>query len=122
MKYGYGYGGPCFPRDNLALQAFAKTQGIDMILSASTDVANAYHLEQMYTTYTQKYSKNDIITFDSITYKPESVIVERSFPLQLALKLVQNGYTVHIHERAHVIEQVHALHGDIFTYTSRPHM
>jgi UDPglucose 6-dehydrogenase len=119
MKWGYGYGGPCFPRDNLALQEYAKEKGVKMILSKATDAANMYHMEQMLSSIKDKHTKDEVIWFSPyITYKQESVILERSFPLMMAEKLVEDGYKVHIHERECVIKELQHRYGDSFTYST----
>ena len=40
---GYGYGGPCFPRDNRALGWYAQSVGIEPFLPIATDKANKNH-------------------------------------------------------------------------------
>ncbi len=37
LKPGYGFGGPCFPRDNRALGAYAQSVGIDPMIPTATD-------------------------------------------------------------------------------------
>ena len=43
LNYGYGYGGPCLPRDNRAFAAFAKKQGLEYNLGETTDNFNQQH-------------------------------------------------------------------------------
>ncbi len=43
LKPGYGYGGPCFPRDNRALAGHAQAVGVDAMIPLSTDSYNKYH-------------------------------------------------------------------------------
>lgn len=44
---GYGFGGPCFPRDNRALGLYAKSVGINPMLMTATDEYNFYHADRM---------------------------------------------------------------------------
>ena len=44
FKYGYGYGGPCFPRDNRALGIFSKDMDRKVVFSKVTDISNKIHL------------------------------------------------------------------------------
>src|SRR5690606_20436380 len=37
LKYGYGFGGPCFPRDNRALGKYAKKIGVEPLLCVATN-------------------------------------------------------------------------------------
>lgn len=47
IRAGYGFGGPCFPRDNRALGIYAKSVGIDPKLMIATDEYNEYHADRM---------------------------------------------------------------------------
>jgi len=59
------------------------------------------------------------ITFTSVTYKPQSTMIEESQQLELAAELANKGYTITIKERPEVIEQVKVLYGDLFNYETR---
>ena len=113
-KYGYGYGGPCFPRDNRALGVYAKEKQCAIDISDATDECNKKHLHFMVNNY-QPVSAGHI-TFTSVTYKPQSTIIEESQQLELAAELATKGYTVTIQERPEVIAQVKTLYGDLFNY------
>ena len=45
LKYGYGYGGPCFPRDNRVLALYAEDLKIDALISKASDSSNMSHLQ-----------------------------------------------------------------------------
>lgn len=50
LKYirpGYGFGGPCFPRDNRALGNYIKSVGIEPLIPFSTDESNKQHARFM---------------------------------------------------------------------------
>jgi hypothetical protein len=47
LKPGYGFGGPCFPRDNRALAGHAQAVGVDAMIPLSTDRYNKYHTKLM---------------------------------------------------------------------------
>ncbi len=116
LRYGYGYGGPCFPRDNRALALFAGDVGIEALISLSSDESNAKHLEYQLDFYEENNDKATEVCFDSVTYKPESTMIEESQQLAYAVGLASRGFKVRIKERQVVVEQVKALHGDLFTY------
>lgn len=44
LRYGYGFGGPCFPRDNRALGYYANNNGFAFELCHTTDKLNEKHL------------------------------------------------------------------------------
>jgi UDPglucose 6-dehydrogenase len=118
LRYGYGYGGPCLPRDNTALTVFAALKNAPCRVANVIDEANDDHLEEMLTEYMQ--SPEEIIHFDYVTYKPNTVILDQSFPLRLALELATRGRKVHITESEVVIRSLKDKYGEsMFSYTVR---
>jgi len=112
-KYGYGYGGPCFPRDNRALGVYAKEQDCAIHISDATDRCNNEHLQFMIDSF-----EKDNITIEGVTYKPESTMIEESQQLAFAVGLAKKGVNVTIIDKPEVIEQVKKLHGDLLNYGS----
>jgi len=47
LKPGFGFGGPCFPRDNRAFGQYAESLGIEPMLPRATDNYNAVHATYM---------------------------------------------------------------------------
>lgn len=47
MQWGYGFGGPCFPRDNRALGHYSKLVGVEPLLTTAADRYNVLHAEIM---------------------------------------------------------------------------
>lgn len=45
LRPGYGFGGPCFPRDNRALGGYAKSIGVQPLLPIATDDYNKMHTQ-----------------------------------------------------------------------------
>lgn len=119
IAYGYGYGGPCFPRDNRALAIFAKEVEIDPLISLACDESNEKHLEYQLDFYEQNNSKNQQICFETVTYKPESTMIVESQQLAFAVGLAKRGYSIMIKERPSVIEAVREIYGDLFVYEVR---
>jgi len=106
LEYGFGFGGPCFPRDNKALAIYANDVGIDAKISKASDESNKEHLNYGLQIFMKNNPKNKPVIFDFITYKKESTIIEESQQLAFAKLLVDNGYTVYINERQSVINQL----------------
>lgn len=117
LKYGYGFGGPCFPRDNRAFGLFCEENGIYPHISYATDQSNKSHLLYQLRHTENKISKDETIIFDSITYKAESTILEESQQLKYAFELTERGYSVHINERLQIINKLKELYGNRFTYS-----
>ena len=108
FSYGFGYGGPCLPRDGRVLSAVAGENNCNHLYGKIPDLSNKLHLEKQLELFLQQTpDKTKEIVFSYVTYKPESILIEESQQLQYVLKLVSLGYTnIVVHERAEVIEQV----------------
>jgi nucleotide sugar dehydrogenase len=108
LKPGFGFGGPCFPRDNRALAKCAEEVGIDAVISKATDIMNEKHLEYQVEDFVSKNPNKKIeVVIPYITYKPESVLTEESQQLKFALKLKQLGYKINVlDKRQEVINQI----------------
>jgi nucleotide sugar dehydrogenase len=113
LKYGYGFGGPCFPRDNRALSCYAEENGFSFDLCKVTDKLNRGHLQYQ---YDMLMKTSDDIEFTYITYKDNSDILEESQKLKLAIMLADAGRKVVIKERPMVIMKLKEVYMDKFSY------
>jgi nucleotide sugar dehydrogenase len=111
LKAGFGFGGPCFPRDNRALSNCATKVGIDAVISKATDEMNVKHLEYQIENFVKNNpNKEKEIEIEYITYKKDSVIIEESQQLKFAIKLKELGYKIKILDnRYEVIKQLNNL-------------
>ncbi len=116
LRYGFGYGGPCFPRDNRALGKFGQLSGMQVLLSEATDEVNRRHLDFQFAQYCAQYGPDQEIVFETVTYKPGTTILEESQQLALALRLAQAGRKVRVRDLAPVVAELRALHGALFAY------
>jgi nucleotide sugar dehydrogenase len=113
LNYGFGYGGPCFPRDNKALFEYSKINNFDLNICNINDENNHAHL--LFQFNEMKNTKNPII-FKYITYKDNSVILEQSQKLKLAILLANNKNKVIIYERPCIISILKKNYNDLFEY------
>lgn len=108
LQYGYGFGGPCFPRDNKALIHATEQIGIDFLYSKTTITANNNHFEFQ---LQQLLDQNlDEYYFETLSYKFNSDIVEESQQLKLALGLVAHHKKVVVNENCmskSIIEKIY---------------
>ena len=116
LRYGFGYGGPCLPRDNRAMGEAAKEVDLELPISVATDRSNGLHRDFQREAFEQNYSKDEQIVFTGLTYKPNSDIIEESQRLELAVDLAKEGYTILLRDRVEVIDQIRSAHKDLFTY------
>lgn len=111
LGYGYGFGGPCFPRDNRALAKCASEVGISAEVSLATDRMNELHLEyQIEHFIANNLDKSVPVIFDFVTYKKESTLLEESQQLKFAIRLKSLGYKVEIRdERDEVLNELNKI-------------
>ncbi|KAK4535348.1 hypothetical protein CDCA_CDCA04G1373 [Cyanidium caldarium] len=101
---GYGFGGPCFPRDNRAFGGYAESVGIEPLLSRATDAYNERHAQHMAAQLLAQ--DRDLYVFEGVTYKvPCDVpIIEESQKLVVAALVARAGKRVVVRDRKEVIE------------------
>ncbi len=115
LKPGYGFGGPCFPRDNRALGGYAQTVGIEPLISQATDSSNKLHAQFMANQFLDE--NREIYRFENVTYKDGTVpIIEESQKLVVAAILAKAGKNVVIIDTEPVIKEVQQAFGNIFEY------
>jgi UDPglucose 6-dehydrogenase len=113
FNYGFGYGGPCLPRDNKALYEYGKLNNYDFNICNINDLNNSNHLLFQ---YEKLRNSNELIEFKYITYKDTSDILEQSQKLELAILLAKNKNKVIIYERPYIIEILKDKYNDLFEY------
>lgn len=97
LNHGFGFGGPCFPRDNRALSMCAEDVGIDAVISRATDEMNFKHLDYQIDQFLVDHPDKSIpVEMEYLTYKRESTILEESQQLEFALRLQELGYTIKV--------------------------
>jgi UDPglucose 6-dehydrogenase len=116
FKYGFGYGGPCFPRDNRAFILSASQVGIDAHMNKACDKTNKDHLQYQIENFSKENSKDKPVIINEVTFKKGSDIIEESQQLEFALGLVRSGFHVIVKEKQSIIDKVNNLYGNIFTY------
>jgi UDP-glucose 6-dehydrogenase len=116
LKPGYGFGGPCFPRDNRALGSYAQTVGIDPFIPQATDASNKLHAQFMTNQFLDE--ERESYLFEKVTYKEGCAvpIIEESQKLDVAAALAKKGKKVVISDTDLVIKEVQHAFGDIFEY------
>jgi UDPglucose 6-dehydrogenase len=96
LKGGLSFGGPCFPRDNRAFSAFAKTYGIDAHLAKATDAVNEFHARQIVKTILNYVAKNKSksVAVLGLAYKPNTPVIEESPAIRIIDELLKHNLEV----------------------------
>jgi UDPglucose 6-dehydrogenase len=89
-----GYGGPCFPRDNVALGFLARELGTQAALAEVTDQVNRALPERLVERLSGMVREATTVAVLGLAYKPFSHVVEESQGLYLAQSLAEAGFRV----------------------------
>ena len=107
LKYGYGFGGPCLPRDNRAFAAFANKLGMKYNLGETTDNFNNEHSKFLKDYFIKQNKDNLPFCFDYISYKKGTDILTESQQYRLCLDLLDSGCKVYVIEQKCIVEQIY---------------
>jgi UDPglucose 6-dehydrogenase len=91
---GLGFGGPCFPRDNIALSAFGRHVGAAPDIAVATDAANYVPVRRLVEQVGAAVRPESTVAVLGLAYKPQSHVVERSQGLEAALAIAATGIRV----------------------------
>jgi UDPglucose 6-dehydrogenase len=91
---GLGFGGPCFPRDNIALSAFGRRVGAGTEVAVTTDTANCVPVRRLVEHVRVAARPESTVAVLGLAYKPHSHVIERSQGLEAALAIAEHGLRV----------------------------
>ncbi len=89
-----GYGGPCFPRDNVALSFIARELGVRASLAETTDSMNRSISEKVSSKVISMIRPGATVAVLGLSYKPFSHVTEESQGVDVARQLSKNGVRV----------------------------
>ncbi|HXI28580.1 MAG TPA: nucleotide sugar dehydrogenase [Vicinamibacterales bacterium] len=89
-----GYGGPCFPRDNVALGFFSSSLGAAADLPGTIDRLNRGIAERAVSRVIEKVHPGATVAVLGLAYKPHSHVVQESQAMQIVEALVDRQYRV----------------------------
>ena len=121
LKPGYGFGGPCFPRDNRALGSYIKSVGIEPLIPLATDESNQKHTKFQTSQIIKTVNENEPYIIKGVGYKDNCnvPIIEESQKLIIGEELIKNGYNVILEDKEHMLNAVKLEYGNIFAYRSK---
>ncbi len=91
LKGATGYGGPCFPRDNLAMGALARGLEVQAALAETTDRQNRAEVSRLADLVGKHAKPGAKVGILGLSYKPDTEVIEESQGVLLAKQLIDAG-------------------------------
>lgn len=108
LKASVAFGGPCFPRDNVAFRSMANELNVAVDLADATQKINDSQTERLHAII-KRYAKSPRVGILGLSYKPGTYVVEESPGVKVANQLAQNGYEVTVYDPMALSEAKHIL-------------
>jgi UDPglucose 6-dehydrogenase len=112
LRGAISYGGPCFPRDNIAFAALARSLGAPAHVAEATDAANRDGITRLAETVTERLPDGGSATILGLSYKPNTDVVDESPGIYLAQALSAQGVPVTVFDPAGMTNARRALAQD----------
>jgi UDPglucose 6-dehydrogenase len=113
-----GYGGPCFPRDNVAIGFLASALAAPADLPGTVDRLNRGLAQRIVDQLLGSIHPGATIATLGLSYKPRSHVVEESQAIQIVKALVDRQYRVLAYDPLAVQEANHVLGGRVLVLDS----
>ena len=94
LQGGIGYGGPCFPRDNVAFALLAKRAGARADIAEATDRLNRHQIDRLFAAATARLPAGAAVGVLGLSYKPDTAVIDESQGVALVKRLAEAGYRV----------------------------
>jgi UDPglucose 6-dehydrogenase len=118
LKGGLGYGGPCFPRDNVAFSAMARANGVPALLAEATDQINRRQVPRLAEIILAQVPEDGVVGILGLSYKPNTDVIEESQGIGLAKTLLAAGVRVVVYDPAAMNNARKVLQGPIIFASS----
>lgn len=120
IKAGLGFGGPCFPRDNLAFQASCREHGYEAKLGPQVVRINNDIPGRIADIIRENVDHGAKVALLGMAYKPGTHIIEQSHAVKIAQELLRAGYEVCIFDPA-ALGECRKLFADAVEYNDDPY-
>jgi len=113
LKGAMGYGGPCFPRDNVAFSALARANGVPALLAEATDAMNRRQVPRLGDLILSNLPEGGTAGILGLSYKPNTEVIEESQGVALARYLLEAGVHVVVYDPAAMDNSRQQLNGRV---------
>lgn len=100
LKGALGYGGPCFPRDNIAFSGMARANGVPALLAEATDATNRRQAPRIAELILSRLPAGGTAGVLGLSYKPDTEVIEESQGIAVAQALLWAGVKVVVYDPA----------------------
>ena len=100
LKGALSYGGPCFPRDNLALAALARQVGAPADIAQVTERFNRSQIKWLADLVESHSPQGGTVGILGLTYKTNTYVVEEAAGLLLASELASRSVSLVVYDPA----------------------
>jgi UDPglucose 6-dehydrogenase len=111
LRGAISYGGPCFPRDNLALASLARSVDAPAYVAEATDVANRDGIARLAQLTIEHLPAGGTAAVLGLSYKPNTDVLEESPGMHLVKALSESGIEVIAYDPVSVAHARLALDG-----------
>jgi UDPglucose 6-dehydrogenase len=111
LRGAISYGGPCFPRDNIAFAALARSLDAPSHVAEATDAANRDGITRLAEMVSEHLPAGGSAAVLGLSYKPNTDVVEESPGVYLARTLADQGVPVSVFDPAGMTNARHSLDG-----------
>jgi len=118
LKGAVGYGGPCFPRDNIAFARLARDNGAPALLAEATHQMNKRQVPRLGKLIISRLPEGGRAGILGLAYKADTDVVEESQGVALAQYLLDAGVPVVVYDPAAMESARKQLSGPVAFATS----
>ena len=113
LKGALGYGGPCFPRDNVAFSALARDNGVPALLAEATDALNKRQVPRLAKLILSHLPEGGTAGVLGLAYKLSTEVIEESQGVAIAQALLDAGVRLVVYDPAAMENAKRVLIGDV---------
>jgi UDPglucose 6-dehydrogenase len=117
LRGALGYGGPCFPRDNVAFSTLARDNGVPALLAEATDALNQRQVPRLAQMILSRLPEGGTVGILGLSYKPNTDVIDESQGVALARYLLSLGVKVVVYDPA-AMANARTVLGDDATYAA----
>jgi UDPglucose 6-dehydrogenase len=115
LRGAISYGGPCFPRDNIAFAALARALSAPAFVAEATDVSNRDGIDRLGSLVADHVPSGGSVAVLGLSYKPNTDVVDESPGVRLASQLAEEGLRVTVYDPA-AMANAHRILGEAVEY------